>query len=48
MNELRRAILALGRYSRWPREELRGMTPREFADYLATASELAEEAQNGS
>lgn len=43
MNSLRRAILALGRYSRWPRGELREMTPVEFADYFETAQELIED-----
>lgn len=36
-------MLSLGRYSRWPREELRGMTPQEFADYMDTARELINE-----
>ena len=39
---LRRALLTLGRYSRWPRSELREMRPAEFADYLETAAELAQ------
>lgn len=36
-------MLALGRYSRWPRSELRQMQPAEFADYLETAKDIAEE-----
>jgi len=35
--------LALGRYSRWPRSELREMRPGEFAAYLETANDLTEE-----
>lgn len=41
--ELRKAILTLGRYSRWPREELRSMTPDEFASYVETANSIIEE-----
>lgn len=43
--DLRRALLVLGRYSRWPRSELREMSPAEFADYLETAQEIAEESR---
>ena len=30
-------MVAFGRISRWPRRELRGMRPAEFADYIKAA-----------
>lgn len=39
-------MLALGRYSRWPRSELRSLSAQEFADYFAAAEELIEDTQD--
>lgn len=36
-------MLTLARYSRWPRSELREMSPAEFADYLESAKDITEE-----
>lgn len=44
MNDLRRALLLLGRYCKWQRSEMREMNIAEFKDYYETAAELAEEA----
>jgi hypothetical protein len=34
-------MLRLGRYSNWPRSDIREMTPEEFAGYLRSAAEMA-------
>ena len=38
-------MLALGRYSKWSRSELRQLSIAEFQSYFETAEELAKDTQ---
>lgn len=37
-------MVAFGRVCRWPRRELRGMHPAEFADYIKAAEAVERDA----
>ena len=42
---LRRSLLALGKYSKWQRSELRNLSPAEFAAYFEAAEDLIEDSR---